>query len=130
MDMHLSTGGFKMNWISSLDKTEFESSASLTPQFSSFYRLFNREFKKLLNSYKVTKDNIKINRGHFEISGFFKTPDNKIWYFSLGDVRWFKDTMMIRSAKDFKDYTGGSNINLSLMTEGCFLQDLEKVILK
>ncbi len=117
-----------MNWISVLDKTEFESSSVLTQQFSNFCRTFKREFKELLLTYNVNPNDIVINRGHFYIYGFFKMPNNKIWYFNLGDVRWSKDNMMIRSAKDFKDYTGGLNIFLSLISNGCFLEDLERVI--
>lgn len=117
-----------MNWLTVLDKTEFESSSGLTPQFSSFYRLFKKEFKELLLTHNVNPVDIIINRGHFYIYGFFKMLNGKIFYFNLGDVRFWKNHMMVRTAKDFKDYTGGSNINLSLVSDGCFLEDLERAI--
>jgi len=49
--------------------------------------------------------------GHFYISGFF-TVGEKIFYFSLPDVRGFEfrfQDLMYRTAKHYKDYTGGGN---------------------
>ena len=45
---------------------------------------------------------------------FFKLNNDRIYYFSLSDLRWSKDSLLIRTAKDFKDYTGGSNNNITL----------------
>ena len=91
-------------------KQEFVSSSGLTPQFAGFYRLFKREFSKALRkTFDITE--IRMSRGHFYISGFFRLADGRIWYFSLGDVRWgaFRDRLLIRTAKSFEDYTGGAN---------------------
>ena len=88
-------------------KQEFISSGEKTQQYLNFHRLFKKEFKKLLNSY--CKEILISKPNHFDISGFFKLNDDKIYYFSISDLRWSKDTMLIRTAKDFKDYTGGSN---------------------
>ena len=86
---------------------KFESSSCLTPQFKDFWLSFNREFKKLLKELDAVETSI--SRGHFYVSGFFKLADDRIYYFSLGDVRWDKGSMLIRTATDFKDFSGGSN---------------------
>ena len=58
-------------------------------------------------------ENIKISNGYYYFSGF-ATKNNKVIYFSISDVRHFPPTgggadLLIRTAKDYKDYTGGSN---------------------
>jgi len=91
---------------------EFESSGQRTPQYLEFHRTFKREFKALLKPYIKEIEIDKPN--HFDISGFFKLNDDRIYYFSLSDLRWDKDSLLIRTAKDFKDYTGGSNNDITL----------------
>ena len=64
---------------------------------------------------------IKFSNGHYYFSGF-ATKNNKVIYFSISDVRHFPPTgggadLLIRTAKDYKDYTGGSNNYSSLKTE-------------
>jgi len=90
----------------------FESSSSRTPQYLQFHRIFKKEFKEILrplcSEIEISKPN------HFDISGFFKLNDERIFYFSISDLRWSKDKMLIRTAKDFKDYSGGSNGFLNL----------------
>jgi len=61
---------------------------------------------------------IKFLNGHYYFSGF-ATKNNKAIYFSISDVRHFPPTgggadLLIRTAKDYKDYTGGSNNYSSL----------------
>ena len=86
---------------------EFESSTTKTPQYLEFYKTFKREFTNMLKPYI---NNIKIHKpNHFDVSGFFERKDNQIFYFSLGDLRWNKKELLIRTATDFKDYTGGRN---------------------
>ena len=54
-------------------------------------------------------ENIKISNGHYYFSGF-ATKNEKVIYFSISDVRHFFDNkVLIRTAKDYKDYTGGGN---------------------
>jgi len=86
---------------------EFESSAGRTEQYLEFHRVFRTEFKKLLKPY--TKKILIDEPNHFDISGFFELNDGRVFYFSIEDLRWDKEYMLIRTAKDFKDYTGGSN---------------------
>ena len=92
----------------------FESSSRLTPEFSEFFKTFKREFTKELQTPArpaIGATNIVFNRGHFYVSGFF-TVDGQAYYFSLPDVRGSEYRMpqlMYRTAKDYKDYTGGQN---------------------
>ena len=56
---------------------------------------------------------IKFSNGYYYFSGF-ATKNNKAIYFSISDVRHFPPTggdadLLIRTAKDYKDYTGGGN---------------------
>ena len=54
-------------------------------------------------------ENIKISNGYYYFSGF-ATKNEKVIYFSISDVRHFpEDKVLIRTAKDYKDYTGGGN---------------------
>ena len=86
---------------------EFESSSSTTPQWNSFYKTACATFRKGLST--VAKD-IIMSKGHFYFSGFFTTTDDRIFYFSISDVRHFPDSnLLIRTAKSYKDYTGGCN---------------------
>jgi len=90
---------------------EFESSSQLTPQFAEFYKLFKREFTKMLKkNFDIVK--IRIRLGHFYISGFFQLTDGSIFHFHLGDVRWdcFGDgkKLLIKTANSFEDYVSGN----------------------
>jgi len=99
---------------------DFESSCFKTPQYLSWHRLFKREFTKFLTAKGAT--NIAIGKpNHFDMSGFF-TLDNTIWYFSIGDLRGFKDSMLIRTAKHYKDYSGGMNQYVPLIDEVTFIE--------
>ena len=85
----------------------FESSSIRTEQYLEFHRVFKRELKEVLKPYCKKIEIGKPN--HFDISGFFELNDNRIYYFSLSDLRWSKEKILIRTVKDFKDYSGGSN---------------------
>ena len=61
---------------------------------------------------------IKFLNGHYYFSGF-ATKNNKVIYFSISDIRHFPPTgggadLLIRTAKDYKDFTGGYNNYSSL----------------
>lgn len=117
----------KEGWFSFL-QTHFESSSQRTPQYLSFHRMFKRQFSELL------KENFPISRieiskpNHFDVSGFFELENKNIYYFSISDLRWSKGDMLIRTAKDFKDYTGGSNNFLDLENYENFLIGLKRVV--
>jgi len=81
----------------------FESSCSVTPQ----YAKAKATFKRTLNSI-FGKENVVMNScPHFEFTGFIKR-NGKYVYFSTGDLRW-RNSMLIRTAKNDEDYTGGQN---------------------
>jgi|GEM_PF-2080612 len=86
---------------------DFESSSARTPQYLEFHRIFKKEFTVILKPY--TEEMLIHKPNHFDISGFFKLKDGEIYYFSIGDLRWDKGVMLIRTAENYKDYTGGSN---------------------
>jgi len=83
------------------------------PEFSTFKRLFRKGLTKEL--YKIGATNIVFSYGHYYISGFF-TMNTQAYYFSLSDVRHGfvfnrngEAEIMYRTAKNYKDYTGGGN---------------------
>ena len=94
-----------MKFINLLKK-EFMSTPYETEEFREFVSAFKSDIKKIFKPYMKK---IEFNKGHFYICGFVQLLDNRIWYFSIGDIRCWKGTMLIRTAEHFKDWTGGSN---------------------
>ena len=105
----LKTSGFDK--VIYLLNCEFESSSGRTEQYSKAHRIFKKEFTAILKP--ICKEILISKPNPFDITGFFKLNDDRIYWFSIGDLRWDK-VFLIRTAKDFKDYTGGSNNFLSL----------------
>jgi hypothetical protein len=103
---------------------DFESSSIRTSQYLEFHKIFKKEFKELLNSYCKKIEISKPN--HFDLTGFFELNNGKIYYISIGDLRSDKDDMMIREAKNFRDYTGGSNNHINL--DKNFAENLKKFL--
>lgn len=107
-----------MNKSLRLLRKGFESSSQTTPEFLAFFRTFKSELTNILTAKGCTK--IEIGKGHFYVSGFFTAPSGQVYYISLSDVRSFREddmcfgSLMYRTAKDYKDYTGGSNQWVSL----------------
>jgi hypothetical protein len=95
----------------SLLKEEFESSSVETPQFRKFYFAFKADLSRILKEHI---DKIEYHKGHFDIYGFFTLKDGRIFYFSVGDVRHWKQDMLVRTAKGYKDWTGGPNGSVTL----------------
>lgn len=107
-------------------KQTFGSSCYKTPHYIAWHRLFKKEFTKFLKDKDVTE--IQIGRpNHFDISGFFKTKHDLIFYFSIPDLRGNKDKMLIRTAENFKDYTGGRNNFASLDNLETFTRDFNNI---
>jgi len=103
-------------WINN----EFESSCYTTDEFKAFAKDYKKAIKKAL---PPTFELVDYSRGHFYISGFVKCKvNNRFVYFSISDVRHFKNewfnNVLIRTAKDIKDYTGGSNCYTTLKKFG------------
>ena len=94
-------------------KAEFESSSSRTPEYLAWHRLFKKEVTAFIIG-QGGKD-VEIGKpNHFDLSGFFTAHDGQQWYIRLGDLRGFKDTLLLRTVKHYKDYTGGHNCFLPL----------------
>ena len=113
-----------MSTFIGLLRQTFESSSSLTPQFQHFYMTFRSDMKRFLKERGAGE--IRFNRMHFEVSGFFEMR-GQIWYFNTGDVRWFKEWMLLRTAKGFDDFTGGSNNQVRYGSEEEFTEDFERI---
>ncbi len=78
------------------------------PQFQLFVKKFKSFMKNELS--KVGATNIVFSIGHYYISGFF-TVKEQPYYFSISDVRGMVmgNKLLYRTAKDYKDYSGGLN---------------------
>ena len=85
----------------------FESSSGKTEEFTAFARTFRSEAKKACG--KISAELVNFSVGHFECYGFVQRGGRFV-YFSISDVRHFPETcLLIRTAKDARDFTGGSN---------------------
>jgi hypothetical protein len=51
---------------------------------------------------------LHFSKGHFYCSGFIEYA-GKFVYFSFSDYRFFPDRVIVRSARNAKDYAGGPN---------------------
>ncbi len=89
-------------------QTNFEQSSYKTPEFIAFAKEFKKQIKAELN--KVGAELNSFNVGHFYLSGFFYKGE-QCYYFSWhnGD-----SNLMYRTAKDTRDFTGGSNCWMKL----------------
>ena len=120
----------KLNWYDRLI-LEHESSCGKTEEQNKTYSMFKRGFKGYLQNYfKLIQ--FKPRLGHFFISGFFelenkKNSNRQTFYFSIEDLRGGQ-TFMIRTAKDFNDYTGGTNHYLSLDDFERLKSDLDRIV--
>ena len=111
-----------------LTHQEFESSCNKTPQYLTWHRTFKREFTNFLFGNGAV--DVKIGKpNHFDMSGFFTDRSGKIWYFAVSDLRWSKDTMLIRTAKSYTDYTGGVNRYIPLENIEKFKTFFNRIVL-
>ena len=108
-----------------INYVDFESSTGDTDQQVTFRRLFKADMRRILKG-KITR--LELNKNHFEMYGFFETFQGKTFYINTGDLRWFakQSGMLIRTARDFRDFTGGSNI--TVMYDENFADNLLKII--
>jgi hypothetical protein len=80
----------------------------LGQDFKEFFRLESNRIKKHLKSIGGTK--IELSMQFYYFSGFFTSKSGQVYYISSSDVRHFGyDKLLYRTAKDYKDYSGGSN---------------------
>ncbi len=101
---------------------QFSSGCTIGQDFKRFSRLFRNWLKKQLKSKGLQI--VNFTTGHYFVSGFV-TNGQQYVYFSVSDVRYFPegwlDDILVRTAKNEKDYTGGSN-------NSCSLENLPKTI--
>lgn len=116
-----------MNKAIKATQQEFESSCSKTPEYLAWHKLFKKEFTKFLTEHNATQ--IEIGKpNHFDMSGFF-TINGQAWYFLINDLRGFEENMLIRTAKNYKDYTGGINQYISLLDDDTkFMLQFEEIM--
>jgi len=104
---------------------EFSSGGTTGEDFKRFARDFRKSIKEKLPE---RAELVNWNNGHYYVSGFVKR-ENKYVYFSISDVRFFKDDwyghILIRTAENDKDYTGGSNCFILLES---FTREVDKLL--
>lgn len=76
-----------------------------------FKEFFRKEKNRLTRIFKALGcTNIQMDYGFYYFSGFLTAPSGQVYYFSSSDIRhWDYNQLLIRTAKNYKDYTGGSN---------------------
>lgn len=95
------------NFLKAYKDMEFMSTSGKSSQ----YVECGKDLKKVLKKIFGEEYKVELNIGHFYFSGFI-SKDNKYCYFSIEDLRDSKscfDDILFRSARDNKDFTGGSN---------------------
>jgi len=115
------------NTLTAFTKWQFTSGPTTGGDFAVFARLFKKEIEAQLKNRDA--ELVDFHKGHYDLSGFirggpglFRYKDagkgNEYVYFSISDVRHFHNdwysNILIRSAKDDRDYTGGPNHYTSL----------------
>lgn len=93
---------------------------STGPYAGQDYKTFQTKYINYLRKFCLENgwELCNIGRNHYCFSCFIKNKDGKYVYFSIGDVRgyspkWY-DEVLIRCAKNEKDYQGGRNNFTSL----------------
>jgi hypothetical protein len=82
--------------------------SDLGADFKEFFRKEKSRLSKILKEKGCTE--IKLDYGFYYFSGFFTSQSGQVYYLSCSDVRHFGyDNLLIRTAKDYKDFSGGSN---------------------
>ena len=84
------------------------------------YKSFQTKYINFLRS--ICKQNhwqlVNVGRNHYCFSAFIKSAENKCVYVSISDVRFFTNewysNILIRTAKNEKDYYGGFNHRTTL----------------
>ena len=95
-----------------------ESSSEATPEWKKFASQFRRDITVEINHIGGTLTGF--SRGHFDCSGFLRSSNDTCYYFSTSDLRGVTEpSLLIRTAQDEKDYTGGSN-NYTDWSHGMF----------
>lgn len=85
--------------------------SDLSPEFKGWFKKEKARITHKLKSLGCT--NIKLDYGFYYFSGFFAAPSGQVFYLCSYDVRFNPYVIYYRTAKDYKDYTGGDNRKLS-----------------
>lgn len=84
------------------------SGSDLSQSFKDFFRKEKARLTAIFKEKGCT--NIEMNYGFNYFSGFFTSKTGQVYYFSSMDVRYDPyERLLIRTAKNYTDYTGGSN---------------------
>lgn len=82
--------------------------SDLGQDFKVFFRNQKSRITKVLKNLGCTE--IEFSMQFYYFSGFFTSKSGQVYYFSSSDVRHGGySKLLYRTAKDYKDYTGGFN---------------------
>jgi len=101
------------NWIG----YNFESSSGTTDEFKKFASDLKKYIKQELPELSIESFSV----GHFYVSAFLKTSDDKLIYINTSDVRGRFNSILFRTAKSTKDFSGGSN-------NYCSVIDIKRIV--
>lgn len=80
----------------------------LGEDFKKFFRNEKRSIINILTELGCT--DINLDYGFYFYYGFFTSKSGQVYYLSCSDIRHFGyEKILYRTAKNYKDYTGGSN---------------------
>ena len=89
---------------------EFSTGSTTGEDYKEFERKYINYLKKMCISYGW--ELVKPSKSHYEFTAFIKKQDKYV-YFSISDVRYFPNEwynhILVRTAKNEKDYHGGKN---------------------
>ena len=84
----------------------------MSPDYCTFFKKEAKKIAKILESKGCT--DVQISSGFYYFSGFYTAPDGQIWYILSSDKRHFGyDKLTYRTAKSYKDFSGGANREIS-----------------
>ncbi len=83
--------------------------SDLSPEFKKFFRSERKRITDALTKMGCT--NVQMDYGFYFFYGFFTSQSGQVYYLSVHiDSRPISyKQIMYRTAKDYKDYSGGSN---------------------
>lgn len=106
----------------------YELSSGTTPkEFNDWVTKHSNQIKKVLSEFGITKFD-KVSKNHFSYTMFAYSEATGWIYISIGDVRSPLEKILIRTAENNKDYSGGSNNYISLRNVEVFEGSLNTII--
>jgi hypothetical protein len=99
--------------LNNMSKRKNYSGSDLSQEFKTWFRKEKNRITKILTSRGCTQ--IELNYGFYYFYGFFTSASGQVYYISCSDVRHFAvDKLLIRTAKDYTDFSGGINQYLGI----------------